>query len=103
MRQSRDTSPMPSNIDAIKNSLPINTKLYLYDGNINYSPMRRFFNGIKWAGKKLIQGGGIAGGLYGAYKLGQHKDAIINKFHKLKDSITNTFNAPRNNYTRTDA
>ena len=98
MRQSRETSPMPADIDSLKNSIPYNGRLYLGNGNPPF--MKRFFNGVKWAGKKLLVGGGTLGGLYGAYKLGQHKDAILNKFNKVKEGIYNAFSDARNNLTR---
>ena len=100
MRQSRDTSPMPANINSLRNSLPTNGVLYLNRSGGNIPFMRRFFNGVKWAGKKLLVGGGTLGGLYGAYKLGQHKDAILNKFNKVKEGIYSAFSDANNNLTR---
>ena len=97
---SRETSPMPPNIQYIRDSLPPDSRLTLANGNANQPPLLRFINGVRRYGDKLLLGSAALGGLYGAYKLGQHKNAIINRLNKLGTGFYNWFHHPRSNLTR---
>ena len=100
--QSRSVSPMPNNIEYVKDSLPYGSRLILQDGKAIQSPFYRFINGVRRYAPKILRGGLTAAGLYGAYKIGQYRNNIINKFNKIKSGIMNSFNNPRANYTRSN-
>ena len=100
MRQSRSVSPMPNNVDYLRDTLPEGSRLILHNGNAVQPFFYRVLNGIRRFGPKVLLG---SAGLYGAYKLGQYRDVIANKFNKIKSKIIHTFNAPRSNYTRSGA
>lgn len=68
MRESRSTSPMPANIEEIRNSIPKNSIYRLPNRNVFQLPAHL----IRRVGTKLLYGGAALGGLYGAYKLGQY-------------------------------
>ena len=74
MRESRSTSPMPVNIEEIRDSLPKDTIYRLPNRNLLQIPMHL----IRRIGTKLLYGGTVLGGLYGAYKLGQHRASMAN-------------------------
>ena len=88
MRHSRETSPMPANIDDLLESVPRDSIGY-YQG-VNLPPMYRDINRFKRFGNKLLYGAGALAGLYGAYKLGQH----------MKPGLNTVTNRKRNNRTR---
>ena len=95
----RGTSPMPPNIQELRDSLPYGAKLTLAN---NYRPplMNRIGNGIRRIGNKLLLTGLGLTGLYGAYKLGQYKDVVMNRLNKFGTSFVNMFKRPSANYTR---
>ena len=102
---------MPPNIDEIKESLPRDSIAY-YNG-VNYPPMYRVNNGFRRIGTKLLLGTAALGTIYGAYKLGQHKNSGNDKFTKVNSNTQNTvpensnsqrtYRYPKFNYTRSGA
>lgn len=78
---------MPPDIASIRDSLPQGSRLVMGANNRQgfYGLVDRF----RRFGDKALIGTGIAAGLYAAYKLGQHKDAVMNKFNKVRTSLVN--------------
>ena len=95
----RGTSPMPPNIQELRDNLPYGATLTLAN---NYRPplMNRIGNGVRRIGNKLLLTSLGLTGLYGAYKLGQHKDDIMNRLNKFGTSFVNMFRRQPANYTR---
>ena len=98
--QSRSASPMPNNIEYVKDSLPYGSRLILQDGRAIQPPFYRFVNDVRRYAPKILRGGLTAAGLYGAYKLGKYRNNIVNKFQKIKSGFMKPFNNPKANYTR---
>ena len=86
---------MPANIDTIMNTIPPNSKLIMHDDNV-YNTVR----GPMGIGNKLLLSGLGIGIGYGGYKLGQHKDAIMNRLNKFGSNFMNRFRHTHANLTR---
>ena len=97
---SRSASPMPQNIDYVKEALPYGARLVLQNGNAVQPPFYRFVNGVRRIAPKILYGLGSGAALYGAYKLGQHRDAAIGKFNKIKDFFKPKPRPSQRNLTR---
>ena len=95
MRTIRGTSPIPDNIDTIMNTISPNSKLMMYDNNVYET--QKLPMGI--GNKLLLSGLGIGLG-YGAFKLGQHKDAVMKRLNKFGTSFKNMISRTRSNLTR---
>ena len=90
---------MPSNIDYLKNSLPLDSKLTLQNGNTNLPGNLGLMYQVKRIGTKVLPYSIGLASAYGAYKLGRNYDSITGKFNKIKSGIFNAFGNSRKNRT----
>ena len=97
----RGTSPMPNNIDDIKNSMPYGAVMNIQNWIPNQPLFYRALNGIRRNIPKILTTGALAGTLYGAYKLGANKEQVMNRLSKFR-SLFSRSSYPQSNYTRSD-